>query len=104
MQPEAAAPRARSAVARSAPCTCRWIVVTLPFAGAAAVLAVLVAAAPAARAKALLFLCAGAINHATGTNSMRALGVAAIAGLPPLAGFFRKEAILRRDRAHRGRG
>jgi NADH-quinone oxidoreductase subunit L len=60
--------------------------------------------------KALLFLCAGAVIHAVGTNSMRALGglraampitfatmtlgLAALIGIPPLAGFFSKEAIL----------
>jgi NADH-quinone oxidoreductase subunit L len=60
--------------------------------------------------KALLFLCAGAVIHAVGTNSMRALGglraampitfvtmtigLAALVGIPPLAGFFSKEAIL----------
>ncbi|MGH8837599.1 MAG: NADH-quinone oxidoreductase subunit 5 family protein [Actinomycetes bacterium] len=60
--------------------------------------------------KALLFLCAGAVIHAVGTNSMRALGglraampitfvtmtlgLAALIGIPPLAGFFSKESIL----------
>ncbi len=60
--------------------------------------------------KALLFLCAGAVIHAVGTNSMTlmgglrrsmpltfvtmTLGLAALAGLPPFAGFFSKEAIL----------
>ena len=60
--------------------------------------------------KALLFLCAGAVIHAVGTNSMRGLGglrkampitfvtmtlgLAALIGIPPLAGFFSKEAIL----------
>ncbi|HKE50588.1 MAG TPA: NADH-quinone oxidoreductase subunit L [Actinomycetes bacterium] len=60
--------------------------------------------------KALLFLCAGAVIHVVGTNSLRALGglraampitfvtmtlgLAALVGIPPLAGFFSKEAIL----------
>jgi len=60
--------------------------------------------------KALLFLCAGAIIRTVGTNLMsemgglrRALpltfaattvGLAALAGLPPFAGFFSKDAVL----------
>jgi NADH-quinone oxidoreductase subunit L len=60
--------------------------------------------------KALLFLCAGAVIHAIGTNSLRemgglrvsmpvtfstmTIGLASLAGLPPLSGFFSKEAIL----------
>jgi NADH-quinone oxidoreductase subunit L len=60
--------------------------------------------------KALLFLCAGAVIHAIGSNFMsemgglrRALpvtfltmtvGLAALAGLPPTSGFFSKEAVL----------
>jgi NADH-quinone oxidoreductase subunit L len=60
--------------------------------------------------KALLFLCAGAVIHAVGSNSMSAMGglrralpvtfwtmtigIAALIGLPPLSGFFSKDAIL----------
>lgn len=60
--------------------------------------------------KALLFLGAGAIIHGIGSNSLHALrgrarsmpiafvtttiGLAALAGVPPLSGFFSKEAIL----------
>lgn len=60
--------------------------------------------------KALLFLCAGAVIHAVGTNSLAAMGglgrmmpvtygtmlvgLAALAGLPPMSGFFSKESIL----------
>ncbi|MCB9892195.1 MAG: NADH-quinone oxidoreductase subunit L [Planctomycetes bacterium] len=61
--------------------------------------------------KALLFLCAGSFIHALGTNDMIAMGRAgarnlritsiglvvggaALAGIPPLAGFFSKEQIL----------
>lgn len=61
--------------------------------------------------KALLFLCAGAYIHQLGSNDLIALGragaramrgatvglvigAAALAGLPPLAGFFSKESIL----------
>ena len=60
--------------------------------------------------KALLFLAAGAVIHAVGTNLMggmgglrrsmpltagtAALGLLALAGVPPLAGFFSKESIL----------
>jgi NADH-quinone oxidoreductase subunit L len=60
--------------------------------------------------KALLFLCAGAVIHAVGTNLMTAMGglratmpvtfwtmtvaLAALAGVPPFAGFFSKESIL----------
>lgn len=60
--------------------------------------------------KALLFLCAGAVIHAVGSNSMAAMGglrrvmpvtfwtmtigLAALVGLPPLSGFFSKDAIL----------
>jgi len=60
--------------------------------------------------KALLFLAAGAVIHAVGTNQMpdmgglrrampvtfvtMTLGLAALAGLAPLAGFFSKEAVL----------
>jgi NADH-quinone oxidoreductase subunit L len=60
--------------------------------------------------KALLFLAAGAVIHGVGTNlmsemgglrtSMRttfvtmSLGLAALVGLPPLAGFFGKESVL----------
>jgi NADH-quinone oxidoreductase subunit L len=60
--------------------------------------------------KALLFLAAGAVIHAVGTNLMKdmgglraampvtfvtmTLGLAALVGLPPLSGFFSKEAVL----------
>jgi NADH-quinone oxidoreductase subunit L len=60
--------------------------------------------------KALLFLAAGSVIHAVGTNLMpdmgglrrlmpvtfvtMTLGLAALAGLPPFAGFFSKEAVL----------
>jgi NADH-quinone oxidoreductase subunit L len=60
--------------------------------------------------KALLFLAAGAVIHAVGTNDMFRMGglvhgmrhtaivfivgTLALAGVPPLAGFFSKEAIL----------
>ncbi|HEV7964376.1 MAG TPA: NADH-quinone oxidoreductase subunit L [Actinoplanes sp.] len=60
--------------------------------------------------KALLFLAAGAVIHAVGTNSMSrmgglrehmpatfwstAIGLGALAGLPPLAGFWSKENVL----------
>nr|WP_202447485.1 NADH-quinone oxidoreductase subunit L [Streptomyces sp. SID5468] len=64
--------------------------------------------------KALLFLGAGALIHAAGTNSLAAMsrmrtlrdrvpdamwtmgiGLAALAALPPFSGFFSKEAVLR---------
>jgi NADH-quinone oxidoreductase subunit L len=60
--------------------------------------------------KALLFLCAGAVIHAVGSNLMAAMGglrralpvtfvtmtigLAALAALPPLSGFFAKDAVL----------
>jgi NADH-quinone oxidoreductase subunit L len=60
--------------------------------------------------KALLFLCAGAVAHAVGTTSMSAMGglwgrlpvtsatmavgLAALVGLPPVVGFFSKDAVL----------
>jgi len=60
--------------------------------------------------KALLFLAAGSVMHAMGTTLMpdmgglrralpvtfvtMTLGLAALAGIPPLAGFFSKEAVL----------
>ncbi|GAA2629920.1 hypothetical protein GCM10010399_72270 [Dactylosporangium fulvum] len=60
--------------------------------------------------KALLFLAAGAVIHAVGTNLMAAMGglrqrmpvtfwtmtlaLAALAGLPPLAGFWSKDSII----------
>ena len=67
--------------------------------------------------KALLFLCAGVLIHHFGTNDMVAIGRAggrglkvtlvcmilaagALSGLPPLAGFFSKEAIMGALAAH----
>ncbi|GAB3416460.1 NADH-quinone oxidoreductase subunit 5 family protein [Flindersiella endophytica] len=60
--------------------------------------------------KALLFLCAGVLIHAVGSNLVSAMGglrrklpvafvtmtigLGALAGVPPLAGFFSKEAVL----------
>ncbi|MEO3807857.1 NADH-quinone oxidoreductase subunit L [Sphaerisporangium sp. B11E5] len=60
--------------------------------------------------KALLFLCAGAVIHAVGSNMMShmgglrrtmtitfpamTIGFAALAGLPPASGFFSKDAVL----------
>ena len=60
--------------------------------------------------KALLFLASGSVIHGSGTQDLRemgglgrampvtaatwAIGVAALAGLPPLAGFFSKDAVL----------
>lgn len=60
--------------------------------------------------KALLFLGAGAVIHAVGTNSMKEMGglrralpvtfacttvgLGALAGVPPFAGFFSKDAVL----------
>ncbi len=76
--------------------------------------------------KALLFLAAGVIIHAAGTNSLAAMSrmkdlrarvpdaywtmtvaLLALAAIPPFAGFFSKESVLgrraRRDGAHRAR-
>ncbi|MFD2082942.1 NADH-quinone oxidoreductase subunit L [Actinopolymorpha cephalotaxi] len=60
--------------------------------------------------KALLFLCAGALIHAVGSNSMDAMGglrrtlpvtfvtmtigLGALAAVPPLSGFFAKDAVI----------
>ncbi|GGJ98337.1 hypothetical protein GCM10010123_30420 [Pilimelia anulata] len=58
--------------------------------------------------KALLFLCAGAVIHAAGTNAMpgglrrrmpvtfwcTAIGLGALAGVPPLSGYVSKEMIV----------
>jgi NADH-quinone oxidoreductase subunit L len=68
--------------------------------------------------KALLFLAAGCVIHAVGTNLMSrmgglrrvlpvtfwsmTIGLAALAGVPPMAGFWSKEAIL--AAAHHGTG
>ena len=68
--------------------------------------------------KALLFLAAGCVIHAVGSNLMSrmgglrrdmpvtfwsfAIGLGALAGLPPLAGFWSKEGIV--DAAHHPRG
>jgi NADH-quinone oxidoreductase subunit L len=68
--------------------------------------------------KALLFLAAGAIIHAIGTNTMAAMGglrrgmpvtfwsmtigLAALAGVPPLAGFWSKDEIISVAWAARG--
>jgi len=66
--------------------------------------------------KALLFLAAGSVIHAVGTNSMSAMGglrrgmpvtfwsmtfgLAALAGVPPFAGFWSKDEILAVARGH----
>ncbi|MFA6317822.1 MAG: NADH-quinone oxidoreductase subunit L [Elusimicrobiota bacterium] len=66
--------------------------------------------------KALLFLCAGSVIHAVHTNDMRsmgglskrmpltfttmAIGSAALAGIPPFAGFFSKDMILEKVFEH----
>ena len=60
--------------------------------------------------KALLFLCAGAVIHAVGSNSLArmgglrrampltfltmTIGLASLVGLPPFSGFFSKDAVL----------
>jgi NADH-quinone oxidoreductase subunit L len=70
--------------------------------------------------KALLFLAAGVIIHAVGTNAMSAMGglrrsmpvtfwsmtigLAALVGLPPLAGFWSKDEIISVAWAARGNG
>ncbi|HEY3006927.1 MAG TPA: NADH-quinone oxidoreductase subunit L [Micromonosporaceae bacterium] len=68
--------------------------------------------------KALLFLAAGSVIHAVGSNSMSAMGglrrgmpvtfasmtigLGALIGLPPLAGFFSKDAVLAAARGEQG--
>jgi len=69
--------------------------------------------------KALLFLCAGAVIHAVGSNLMSdmgglrsampitfwtmTIGFAALAGLPPTSGFFTKDAVVAAaEHSHRG--